>query len=82
MDLVDPIIVYTTLSSLVDRPQLERGFLTSITGILKISFSRIIACAPLFFQRWMLARHAAAKIQVSTMIAMINNSREASWLDE
>jgi len=66
----------------VDRPQLERGFSTSITGILKINFSCILAFAPLFFQHWILARHAAAKIQGLTMLVVINNSLEAGWLNE
>ena len=35
-----------------------------------------------FFQRWMLARHAAPKIQGSMMLVVINNRKEAVWLNE
>ena len=50
--------------------------------ILKISCSSIIAWALILFQRWILARRAAPKIQGSMTLVVINNSREAGWLSE
>ena len=80
MDLVNAITVYKTLF-------ITGGQTTARKKVFYLHHSntedsRIIACAPLFFQRWMLARHAAAKIQGSTMLVVINNCREARWLDE
>ena len=49
--------------SLVDWPARESCVSTSISWILKIGCSRIMAWAPIFFQPWMLARHAAPKSQ-------------------
>jgi hypothetical protein len=34
------------------------------------------------FSPWMLTRYTASKIQGSTMIVVINNSREALWVNE
>jgi hypothetical protein len=74
INLVNPIIDFSRFSSLVDWPMHEKGVSTSILWIQKISFFLIMAWEPIFSQRWMLARHAASKLQWSTVIVVINNS--------